>query len=181
MSMMNASVIWKHRARSRVICIQTLECLFQKSKKNCATMLLVFFRHSSISLRKRERRRPTSFQMKHIITVGVERSIAPTMVPAKFYWQEIFLESTTFPSRFSCMWLVHLLNNQVTQTNLFFRTVEHMTKELKDPFHYRDDHLTNDKFQRCVVRMTEEAYYLRYSRWPFINEAKGCESKKNSS
>ena len=48
-----------------------------------------FFRHSSISLRKRERRRPTSSQMKNIITVGVERSIAPTMVPAKFHWQEM--------------------------------------------------------------------------------------------
>ena len=121
---------------------------------------LFFF--STISLRKPERRRPTSSQMKNIITVGVERSIAPTMVPAKFHWQEmcginhisfqIFMYVTCIPAK------------QSGGTTLFFRTVQHMTKELTDPFHYRDDHMTNDRFQRCVVRMTEEPAYRRYSR-----------------
>ena len=77
-----------------------------------------------------------SSQMKKIITVGVERSIAPTMVPAKFHWQEtcgiydisfqIFMYVTCTPAK------------QSGGATLFLRTVGHMTKELKDPFHHRD-------------------------------------------
>ena len=95
--------------------------------------------------------------MKNIITVGVERSIAPTMVPAKFQWQEmcgIYHISIQILMDVTCK-----LAKQSGGTTLFFRTAEHETKELKDPFHNRDDHMNNDRFQRCVVRMTEEPAY----------------------
>ena len=112
---------------------------------------------SSISLRKPKRRRPTSSHLKNIITVGVERSIAPTTVPAKFHWQTICrIYAISF------MIFMHVTCTPAKQSGgitLFSRTVEHMTKELTDPFHYRDDHMINDRFQRSAVRMTEEPAY----------------------
>ena len=43
-------------------------------------------------------------------------------------------------------------------TTMFKRIVEHMTKELTDPFHYHD-HMSQDRFQRSAERMTEELAY----------------------
>ena len=127
-------------------CIQTLACLFLVSKSNCATMLLVFFDTEL-----------TSSHLKQIITVGVERSIAPTFVPAKFHWQAI---SRIYAFSFLIfMYVTCTPAKQSGGITLFFRTVEHMTKELTDPFHYRDDHMTNDRFHRSAVRMTGELAY----------------------
>ena len=112
---------------------------------------------SSISLRKPLRRRPTSSHLKNIITVGVQRSIAPTFVPAKFHWQAIC--RTYAISILIFMYVTCTPAKQSGGSTLFFRTVEHMTKELTNPFHYRDDHMTNDRFQRSAVRMTEEPAY----------------------
>ena len=117
---------------------------------------LCFTTQSSNSLRKWKRRRPTSSQMKSIITVGVERSIAPTVVPAKFYWQETcgiyYISFQIF------MYVTCTLAKQSGGTTLFLRIVEHMTKELTDLFHHRD-HLSNDRFQRNAVHMTEAPAY----------------------
>ena len=95
--------------------------------------------------------------MKNTITVDVGRSVATTVVPTKFHWQEICgIHDISFQI---FMYVTCTPAKQSGGTTLFFRTVEHMTKELTDPFHYRDDHVTNDRFQRCAVRMTEEPAY----------------------
>ena len=59
-------------------------------EKLCYNASFFFFDTAQFHCGNRKgERRPTSSQMKNIITVGVERSIAPTMVPAKFHWQEM--------------------------------------------------------------------------------------------
>ena len=84
-------------------------------------------------------------------------SIAPTIVPAKFHWQAICrIYAISF---MIFMYVTCTLAKQSGGITLFFRTVEHMTEELTDPFHYRDDHMTNDRFQLSAVRMTEEPAY----------------------
>ena len=144
MNMLNASVIWKHKARAGVVFPIVEEKLYYNASCFSSTQ-------SSISLRKPLRRRPTSPHLKNIITVGVQRSIAPTFVPAKFHWQAI---CRTYAISFQIfMYVTCTPAKQSGGITLFFRTVEHMTKELTNPFHYRDDHMTNDRFQRSAVRM----------------------------
>ena len=117
---------------------------------------LFFATRSSNSLRKPKRRRPTSSPMKNIITVSVERSISPTMVPATFHWQET---CGIYDISFQIfMYVTCTLAKQSGGTILLLRIVEHMTKEPTDPFHHRD-HLSNDRFQRNAVRITEVPAY----------------------
>ena len=56
------------------------------------------------------------------------------------------------------MYVTFTSAKQSGDITLFLRIVEHMTKELTDPFHHRD-HLSKDKFQRSAQQMTEELTY----------------------
>ena len=151
--MLNASVIWKHRARIRVnctICKIVLQPLHPDTGVSIPIVKEKLCCNASCFLRHR-----ALFHCGN--RKGVERSIAPNVVPAKFHWQAICrIYAISF---LIFMYVTCIPAIQSGGITLFFRTVEHMTKELTDRFHYRDDHMTNDRFQRSAVRMTEEPAY----------------------